>query len=354
MHLHQLICCPGQCWLDIITELFNFNLIPFLFQTRDNALLYYIAVRPGATPNTTSFFDAANALDTNTTINKTAANTLIFILLFSLLNKYPVTSIAPWKARWRDTVHRCREWLLLSAFHILRPFGNLQPAQSAAPLEIPARMPSSRARRRAGDAGVVVGYFYNFIDYVLFRTAGTNPAPIPWILWRTWWTTGEHRRCLRLHRNRPEVFLPGFDNFGNSCNRPAGATPDTKISTLPSVSAQILQQLFCGESRDLPDFKLLQNNSARCCFCKLLCFLTAPGMPSAPGVKTSSAPKSAEAVCAPGSWYPHGQDQTVTARGGDKSQCNAGVSAGGFDDDGILFQNARFSASSIMAIRCGL
>jgi len=56
-------------------------------------------------------------------------------------------------------------------------------AQAAAPAEIPHRIPSRRANFWAVSmaCSLVTVMISSMIP--VFRTSGTNPAPIPWILW---------------------------------------------------------------------------------------------------------------------------------------------------------------------------
>jgi len=78
---------------------------------------------------------------------------------------------------------------------------------------------------------------------------------------------------------------------------------------------------------DVPVLRLARISSA---------LAIAPFMPLGPGVSTISAPKASSSTrAAPGSSSLDGEDQPVTLHGGDKSQRDAGVAAGRFNEHGL-------------------
>ena len=109
-------------------------------------------------------------------------------------------------------------------------------AAIAAPDEIPTGMPSIRATSRALSNEVWLPTV--IISSITERssTAGTKPAPMPWILWALWVPpdrTGESSGSTAT------TFRPGmrgFSTWPTPVMVPPVPTPATKKSTLPLVS----------------------------------------------------------------------------------------------------------------------
>ena len=126
---------------------------------------------------------------------------------------------------------------------------------------------------------------------MVFRTSGTNPAPIPWILCGPAFpsdNTGE------VEGSSATIFTFGFCSFRYSpvpVRVPPVPTPAMKISTFPSVSFQISGPVvalctagFAGFT-NCPGMKLFGISSA-----SSLALAMAPFIPLVPSVRTSSAP----------------------------------------------------------------
>ena len=181
--------------------------------------------------------------------------------------------------------------ITLPLFSGLLPISNA--ATVAAPLDIPAKIPSSFARLFAAENAS--SFFTLIISSIssLSKTSGTKPAPMPWILCgpgpppeRTGESNGSTATTLK----------PGF-LFLITCATPVSVppvpTPLTTISTLPSVSFQISSAVV---SLCIFGFAGFLNccgiNEPLVFFASSSAFSMAPFMPFSPGVKTISAPNN--------------------------------------------------------------
>mmetsp|Transcript_3064 Transcript_3064/g.6978 ORF Transcript_3064/g.6978 Transcript_3064/m.6978 type:complete len:207 (-) Transcript_3064:421-1041(-) len=168
-------------------------------------------------------------------------------------------------------------------------------ACTAAPEEMPHRMPSSLARRRAIAIASAEDTLTTWSMTDWSQLLGTKPAPMPWILWgpgappeRTADSLGSIAMVLRA------LFLP-FRNLVVPVMVPPVPTPPMKTSILPPVCSQISGPvvsmwiltlsglLNCWSMYPLPAPSSPTRSSA---------FLMAPFMPMAAGVSTSLAPSA--------------------------------------------------------------
>ena len=109
-------------------------------------------------------------------------------------------------------------------------------ACAAAPEEMPPRIPSSFARRRAIANDSSFETWNVSSTNVVSRFFGMNPAPMPWILWGPGAPpeiTGEFAGSTAMILS--EGFF-GFQNRPTPVIVPPVPTPATKMSILPSVS----------------------------------------------------------------------------------------------------------------------
>ena len=124
-------------------------------------------------------------------------------------------------------------------------FANSNAAKVAAPDDIPARIPSSLASLSnvfaASSSDTCIISSINSV----FKTSGMNPGPIPWILCgpglppeRTGDVTGSTATALTSG-------LSSFKTVATPVIVPPVPTPETSISTFPSVSLQISGAVVC-------------------------------------------------------------------------------------------------------------
>ena len=161
----------------------------------------------------------------------------------------------------------------------------------AAPEEIPTEMPSffasSLAAAKASSPSALKISSYTFV----FRTSGTKPAPIPWILCAPAFPS---ERTGESDGSRATILTAGFCAFRYSpvpVRVPPVPTPAIKISTFPSVSFQISGPVVALWTAGLagftncPGMKLPGISAA-----SSSAFAMAPFIPFAPSVRTISAP----------------------------------------------------------------
>src|SRR3989442_331760 len=115
----------------------------------------------------------------------------------------------------------------------------LSAAQTAAPLLMPAGMPSCRATRRAVTSASSSRTWMISSMILVFRTRGTNPAPMPWI----WCGPGaQPDRTAERSGSTAMARKLGFRGLIPSDTPvivPPVPTPLMRMSTAPSVSSQI-------------------------------------------------------------------------------------------------------------------
>ena len=182
-------------------------------------------------------------------------------------------------------------------------------AQTLAPVLIPARIPSSLARRRAMANALSLDTRMHSVIWgapsavFKWRLFGTKPAPVPWILWgpglsgspaRVWEMTGESSGSTAMARK------PGRRGRITSVHPvmvPPVPTAETRMSTKPSVSAQISSAVVrlwtAGLAGLLNCWGIHAPGVVRTISSALA---MAPFIPSLPGVRTSFAPSMARRV----------------------------------------------------------
>mmetsp|Transcript_6942 Transcript_6942/g.21996 ORF Transcript_6942/g.21996 Transcript_6942/m.21996 type:complete len:247 (-) Transcript_6942:327-1067(-) len=168
-------------------------------------------------------------------------------------------------------------------------------AHTDAPDEIPHMSPSRAASSRA--VAIASSSETCITSSIIERSAlpGTNPAPMPWILCGPWClppdNTGEETGSSATNWHSG---LSGLMYCAQPVMVPPVPTPPTKMSISPSVSAQISGPVVSRWIFGLSEF-------SNCCSSLPLspseatiisAFLTAPPIPLAAGVRTSSAPSA--------------------------------------------------------------
>ena len=136
-----------------------------------------------------------------------------------------------------------------------------QPRLLAAPLEMPERIPSSRASRRAVSMASSFEPVSMRSTRPRSRVSGMKPAPIPWILVWTW-LDGLSSEGLtddwagfRFHAHGDDLLPAGaldvarYPGYG-----PAGADARNQDIHRPSVLSKSRGRWCESESRDLPGF----------------------------------------------------------------------------------------------------
>ena len=124
----------------------------------------------------------------------------------------------------------------------------------AAPEEMPTRSPfrarhGGRDRRRRTFSTLMISSMTS-----VSKMAGTKPAPMPWMGWGPF---SPARRAPvgggldghHLHRS-----LALLQHLADAGYGPAGPTPDTTMSTVPSVSAQISSAVVARWTAGLAGF----------------------------------------------------------------------------------------------------
>ena len=170
-------------------------------------------------------------------------------------------------------------------------FASCRAAQSAAPEEMPTSTPSSlpTAFPTAKASSLATGITSSYTP--VFRTSGTKPAPMPWILWGPavpFVSTGESAGSTAT------TLTPGFFSFRYSptpVTVPPVPTPATKASTAPSVSRQIsrpVPALWAAGLAGLTNWPAIKLPGIS--FASSSALAMAPFIPLPPSVSTSSAP----------------------------------------------------------------
>ena len=174
-------------------------------------------------------------------------------------------------------------------------------AATAAPQEMPQVMPSSRWSRLAISTASSFVTCTTSSTTPRSRTSGLKPAPMPWILCgpglgvspaRTAVSTGEWAGSTAT--DQMAFFFSFLRYFVTPVMVPPVPTPATKMSIFPSVSFQISGPVVSKWMRGLAGFS---NWPASQYFFGSLATISlaramAPGIPLAPSVRTSSAPKA--------------------------------------------------------------
>ena len=168
-------------------------------------------------------------------------------------------------------------------------------AATAAPEEMPTGMPSSRATARAVSKAASLLTVTTSSITERSRIAGTNPAPMPWILCGPGWppdSTGESSGSTATIRSDG---LRGFSTWPTPVMVPPVPTPATNTSML---AVGVVPDLLGGGAA--MDFRvgrvveLLRDDRARDLAARAPRALAmAPRMPCGPAVSTSSAPSRA-------------------------------------------------------------
>ena len=91
------------------------------------------------------------------------------------------------------------------------------------PSEMPPRIPSSRAIRRAMFIASSLPTVMISSITAVSRTSGTNPAPMPWIGWGPFGPPDSTGRRGRLDRDHPHRRFALLDDLGDSRDGAAGA-----------------------------------------------------------------------------------------------------------------------------------
>ena len=201
----------------------------------------------------------------------------------------------------------------------------------AAPQEIPPAMPSARASSRAvrKASSSVTGMTSSIT--LRSRTSGTKPAPMPWILCGPLAppeSTGEAAGSTPTTRTDGRRAL---STWPTPVIVPPVPTPATKMSTRPSVSAQISSAVVRRCTSGLAGLRnccsiTAPGVAATICSARAM----APAMPSGPGGQHQLRPQQAhQAPPFDARRLRHGQDEPVALGGADEGQGDAGVAAGG-------------------------
>ena len=123
------------------------------------------------------------------------------------------------------------------------------------------------------------------------RMAGTNPAPMPWMGWGPLAppdSTGDAAGSTATIRT---VDLRSLKTSPTPVMVPPVPTPATTMSTSPSVSSQISSAVVARWMAGLAGFSnCWGTKKRRSPLASSSALAMAPGMPSGPGVRTSSAP----------------------------------------------------------------
>ncbi len=154
-------------------------------------------------------------------------------------------------------------------------------------------MPSSLQSRRA--ISPASSFFTTIVSSMTLVSSvfGTNPGPQPWILCGPGLPpemTGESAGSAAT------IFSPGrrgFSTWPTPVRVPPVPVPQTTMSTLPSVSFQISSAVVLRWISGFAGFSNCWRTRKRAsCAAISSARLIAPFIPSAPGVRTSSAPSA--------------------------------------------------------------
>ena len=208
------------------------------------------------------------------------------------------------------------------------------PPRRAAPDEMPTGMPSSRASSRAVSKAVSLPTVIDLVDDRAVEDLRHEAGADALDLVRAGLAAGQHRRVLRLDGDDlAATGLRGFSTWPTPVMVPPVPTPETKMSTSPSVSFQISSAVVRRWISGLAGF-------SNCCG------MTAPGispvsssalaiapfMPFGAGRQLELGAEQRQHL-APLDRHRlrHGQDQPVAARRGDEGERDAGVAGGRLD-----------------------
>ena len=168
-------------------------------------------------------------------------------------------------------------------------------------------------------------------------SAGTKPAPMPWILCGPGCAAGQHRAVLGLDRDHPDRRLARLQHLADAGDGAAGADAgdddvDLAVGVVPDLLGggaavdlrvgRVLELLRDDRVGDLRRAAPRRGRWRRAC-------------PSAPGVSSSSAPSSCSILRRSIDMrLGHDQDQPVALGGGDEGERDAGVAGGRLDQRG--------------------
>mmetsp|Transcript_14425 Transcript_14425/g.47045 ORF Transcript_14425/g.47045 Transcript_14425/m.47045 type:complete len:207 (-) Transcript_14425:635-1255(-) len=171
----------------------------------------------------------------------------------------------------------------------------LVAARTAAPEEMPQRMPSCVAISRAMSMASKESMGTTSSKRVVSALPGMKPAPMPWILWgpaappeRTGDSAGSTATTLSFG-------LRGLRHWAQPVRVPPVPTPPRRMSMRPShcfhISGPVCSRWILGLSGLLNCWRRKALSAPRTStICSAL--RTAPDMPFLPGVKISSAPNA--------------------------------------------------------------
>ncbi|VEU38254.1 unnamed protein product [Pseudo-nitzschia multistriata] len=165
-------------------------------------------------------------------------------------------------------------------------------AKTEAPLEIPQKIPSWVAMLRAISMASSPAIWITSSSKLVSAFPGMKPAPMPWILWGPGFPP---ERTADSVGSTATIWREGFSGL-RYCPQPVMVppvpTPPTKMSTLPSVSAQISGPVVSRWIFGLSALLNCCNKNPPCVAAISSALAMAPPIPLAAGVRTSLAPKA--------------------------------------------------------------
>mmetsp|Transcript_82105 Transcript_82105/g.166247 ORF Transcript_82105/g.166247 Transcript_82105/m.166247 type:complete len:335 (+) Transcript_82105:284-1288(+) len=165
-------------------------------------------------------------------------------------------------------------------------------ASTEAPLEIPQKIPSWVAILRAISMASSPEIWMTSSSRLVSAFPGMKPAPMPWILWGPGFPP---ERTADSVGSTATICIDGLRGL-RYCPQPVSVppvpTPPTRMSTLPSVSAQISGPVVSRWTFGLSALLNCCNKKPPWVAAISSALAMAPPMPLAAGVSTSLAPKA--------------------------------------------------------------